>query len=129
MSNIDPVTEVELKAKATGRRVTLEDVNEVIASEHFVTAADGAAMAAHVVAFLRNENVVVPETDTRQTLGLLTFCVLVLTNGYTVTGQSACADPNNYNQEIGQRIAREDAVKKIWPLLGFELSSKLAAAK
>lgn len=60
-------------------------------------------------------------------LDLLTFCVLVLRNGFTVTGESACVSPENFNAEIGKRVARENAVAKIWPLLGYELRSKLAA--
>ena len=59
-------------------------------------------------------------------LKLLTFCVLVLQNGFTVTGESACASPENFDAEIGRRIARENAVQKIWPLLGFRLRDKLA---
>jgi len=58
-------------------------------------------------------------------LGLLTFCVLLLKNGYTVPGTSACASPENYNREIGERLAKEDAIKKMWPLLGYELKNKL----
>lgn len=58
---------------------------------------------------------------------LLTFCVLVLRNGFTVTGESACASPENFNVEIGRKIARENAIAKIWPLMGYELRSKLAA--
>ncbi|WP_372827068.1 Gp49 family protein, partial [Polaromonas sp.] len=59
-------------------------------------------------------------------LGLLTFCVLVLRNGFTVTGESACASPENFDPEIGRKIARANAVQKIWPLMGYELRSKLA---
>ena len=59
-------------------------------------------------------------------LSLLTFCVIVLRNGFTVTGESACASPENFNAEIGRQIARQNAVAKIWPLLGYELRTKLA---
>lgn len=59
-------------------------------------------------------------------LGLLTFCVLVLKNGFTVTGESACASPENFDAELGKKIARQNAVAKIWPLMGYELRSKLA---
>ena len=48
----------------------------------------------------------------------LTFCVLVLKNGFTVVGESACASPENFNADIGRRIACENAVDKLWPLLG-----------
>ena len=58
---------------------------------------------------------------------LLTFCVLVLRNGFTVTGESACASPDNFDAEIGRKLARENAVNKVWPLMGYELRSKLAA--
>ena len=59
-------------------------------------------------------------------LGLLTFCVIVLKNGFTVTGESACASPENFDAEIGRKIARQNAVAKIWPLMGYELRSKIA---
>ena len=59
-------------------------------------------------------------------LELLTFCVLVLRNGFTVTGESACASPENFDAEIGRKIARQNAVAKIWPLMGYELRTKLA---
>jgi len=52
-------------------------------------------------------------------------CVLTLKNGFTVTGESACASPENYNQEIGEKIAKENAVDKIWPLEGYLLKQKL----
>lgn len=59
--------------------------------------------------------------------GTLTICVLTLDNGFTVTGESACADPANYNQEIGEKIAYDMAERKIWPLLGFALKEAMAA--
>ncbi|MGI4847241.1 MAG: Gp49 family protein, partial [Janthinobacterium lividum] len=61
----------------------------------------------------------------RPSLNLLTFCVLVLRNGFTVTGESACASPENFDAEIGRTIARKNAVDKIWPLMGYELRSTL----
>lgn len=65
---------------------------------------------------------------THPSLDLLTFCVLVLRNGFTVTGESACASPENFDAEIGRTIARQNAVAKIWPLLGFRLRDRLAAS-
>ncbi len=56
----------------------------------------------------------------------LTVCALTLKNGFTVTGESACASPENFNQEIGQGIARRNAREKIWPLLGFRLRDELS---
>lgn len=60
-----------------------------------------------------------------RSMKLLTFCVLVLRNGFTVTGESACASPENFNAEIGRRVARENAVAKIWPLMGYQLKQNL----
>lgn len=55
----------------------------------------------------------------------LTVCVLTLKNGFTVTGESACASPKNFNKELGERIARQKALDKLWPLLGFRLRDQL----
>jgi len=65
----------------------------------------------------------------QQSLELLTFCVLVLKNGFTVTGESTCASPENFNVEIGRKIARENAINKVWPLMGYALKEKLAGIK
>lgn len=55
----------------------------------------------------------------------LTVCCLTLKNGFTVTGESACASPENFNEEIGRKIARESARNKIWMLEGYLLKQKL----
>jgi hypothetical protein len=56
----------------------------------------------------------------------LTVCCLTLRNGFTVTGESACASPENFDSEIGRKIARENARNKIWMLEGYLLKEKLA---
>lgn len=106
---MEPVTEQELKAKAVAPRVTLEEVEGFIASEVLFTVGDALKDC--------------PVSDATK---LLTMCVLTLKNGFTVTGESACADPANFNADVGKRLARAAAVNKIWPLLGFELRTKLA---
>lgn len=55
----------------------------------------------------------------------VTVCCLTLRNGFTVTGESACASPENFDAEIGRSVARENARQKIWPLLGFALRQRL----
>ena len=55
-----------------------------------------------------------------------TACLLTLKNGYTVIGESACASPENFNTELGRKIARENAKNKIWSLEGYLLKSKLS---
>ena len=57
---------------------------------------------------------------------LLTICVLVLKNGFTVTGESACASPENFDAELGASLAFAHARDKIWPLEGYLLKSHLA---
>ena len=59
-------------------------------------------------------------------LRLLTFCVIVLRNGFTVTGESACASPENFDAALGCKIARQNAVQKIWPLMGYTLKERLS---
>ena len=92
-----------------------------------VTPADIAANIVDEVYFSPVELVRPEELRAASPLRLLTFCVLVLRNGFTVTGESACASPENFDAEIGRKIARQNAVQKIWPLMGYELRSKLAS--
>ena len=58
----------------------------------------------------------------------LTVCALTLRNGFQVTGESAAASPENFDEEIGRKIARDNARGKIWALEGYLLRSKLAGA-
>lgn len=59
-------------------------------------------------------------------LDCLTIYVMVLKNGFTVVGKSACASPENFDAELGAKIAREDARNQIWALEGYLLRSTLA---
>ena len=56
----------------------------------------------------------------------LTVCALSLKNGFQVVGESACASPENFDQEIGRKIAFDNARSKIWMLEGYRLRSQLA---
>ena len=117
-----PMTEdqtIEQKIVAQGLtapRVTPDELDANIASIHFFNAAQ--AVRSH-------------DWETDQSidpLRLLTFCVLVLQNGFTVTGESACASPENFDAGIGKDIAFANAKAKIWPLMGYALKEKLAGA-
>lgn len=55
----------------------------------------------------------------------LTVCCLTLRNGFTVTGESAAASPENFDREIGKKVARDNARNKIWQLEGYLLKEKL----
>ena len=54
----------------------------------------------------------------------LTVCCLILRNGFTVVGESACVDPNNFDVELGRKIARSKAREMIWPLEGYALCER-----
>jgi hypothetical protein len=89
-------------------RITKEDIEAEIVAEYFFTAEQA-----------------VGDAPVMPALKLLTFCLLVMRNGYTVVGKNACASPENFNAELGRKYAREDAVSQAWPLMGYELRSKL----
>lgn len=92
--------EQEIQRKGlTAPRITPQDIEDNISGEHY-----------HVF----------PSTTT-------TVCCLILRNGFTVIGESACASPANFDAELGRRIARDDAKRKVWPLLGYALREHLAA--
>lgn len=118
----DQAIEQEIQAKGlTAPHITPADIEANIASEHYFTAADGAKLSEH--GDMRDYG------NEPAALALLTFCVLVLRNGFTVTGESACASPENFDAEVGRKIARSNAINKVWPLMGYELRTKLAEGK
>ena len=116
--------EIQTKGANVAPRITPADIEANITSTFYFTAAQGAEKAAR-----DNGSYAAGSPAEGLALGLLTFCVLVLRNGFTVTGESACASPENFNAEIGRKIARENAVEKVCSLMGYELRSKLAAEK
>ncbi len=112
--------EQEIQDKGlTDPRVTPADIEANIASEHYFTALSAVASVGSVDIYHTDQ-------EAAQALSLLTFCVIVLRNGFTVTGESACASPENFDAELGRKIARQNAVNKIWPLMGYALKQKLS---
>jgi hypothetical protein len=130
---VPTVTSLEQAIREAGAdqapRVTMQDIEANIISQHFFTAADGDCKAMENAAFvngaLDGEQLRLIPTA----LQLLTICVLVLRNGFTVVGTSAVASPENFNPEIGRRLARERAIDQIWPLMGYELRGQLHQAE
>ena len=94
---MNAVTEAELNVKAVAPRVTLVRVEGVIDDVSYY---------------------VFPSTN-------LTVCCIKLTNGFTVTGEAACASDGNFNAELGRRIAYTKAKDKIWMLEGYLLRQQL----
>lgn len=122
MSDKDIEQEILAKGK-TAARITPADVQASIVGEYYFTASEG------VQATLHKQDELTRLTGAHGELDLLTFCVLVLKNGFTVTGESACASPENFDEEIGRKIARQNAEQKIWPLMGYELKQRLHESK
>jgi hypothetical protein len=97
----------------TAPRVSLTDVEANIAHTYYFTAADA------VLEDWEDRDKIPPSLE------LITFCVLVLKNGFTVTGESACVSPENFDAQIGREIAREKAMDKVWSLMGYALKQDL----
>lgn len=117
----DASIESEIVAKGlTAPRVTPDDIEANITSTHYFTAADGEQGR------LMGEGHDPCGIPSNESICLLTFCVLVLRNGFTVTGESACASPENFDAELGRKIARANAVNKMWPLMGYALKERLS---
>jgi len=129
MNDIEIESEIKNKG-LTAQRVTPQRIEEVISSEYYFTAADGVAGAAEACTLhCRHADVDTTKEQAPphpyQSHSLLTFCVITLKNGFTVTGELACASPENFDAELGCKIARQNAVNKIWPLEGYLLKNKI----
>ena len=118
--NSDSSIEQLIVARGADRapRVLPEDVAANIQHEVYFTAAQGLNGAVRRAGQSDEFAALV------DVLGLLTICVLVLRNGFTVVGTSACASPENFDAEVGKR---DNAVREIWPLMGYALKQRLQA--
>ncbi len=92
----------QIPAAPTENKVTVEHIAGLIVSEEYIRPASAST---------------------------LTICVLVLRNGFSVTGESACADPANFDAQIGKKIARAAAIEKIWMVEGYLLRQRLYEEK
>ena len=91
-------TEAESAANATAPRVTLESMEAKIVSADYIVHG-----------------------------GILTLCILKMQNGFFVVGESAPASPANFNAELGEKFAYENAIRQLWKLEGYSLRDFLAA--
>jgi len=101
---------------ATHPRVSLADIEAAISHENYLNV--GKAIAA-------TDRVGIAVTSP---LNLMTLCFLTMRNGFVVVGKSAPASPENFDEEKGRTFAREDAIRQLWPLMGFALRQKLHEA-
>ncbi len=75
------------------------------------------------------ESVVVSENYHQFISTTVTICCLELKNGFNSVGQSACVDRAMFDAELGKKLAREDAISKIWQLEGYLLAERFAVYK
>ena len=120
-------SDAESAAVAVAPRVALADIEAAIADKFFLSGANAAEASLAV-------NGVVDQLSRDQhiekfpTLGVLTLCVLVMRNGFTIIGKSAPASPANFNADLGRKLAYEDCIRQLWPLMGFSLRQRLHEA-
>lgn len=106
-------------------KVTPQMIEDEVISEHYFTAKDGRDGAVANGHYCGRESPTVDEGDLAP-LNLVTFCVLILKNGMRVVGvNEGPVFSDNFDAEIGRKYARQKAVDQIWPMLGYELKTKL----
>jgi hypothetical protein len=111
------VTDNESKAvQKTPNRVALADIEANIIGEFYMS---GDAVVPDATTSTMNNLISI------KNLSLLSVCFIVLKNGFTVIGKSAPADEANFNRALGHKFAREDAIRQIWPLMGYALRDRL----
>jgi hypothetical protein len=121
MSLLETEAAAAAAAKRPDRRVSLQDIEANIAVRIDLSGAEIArwkleagAATASLGAFTG-----------RESLNVLSVCLLVVFNGFVVIGKSAPADPDNFDAELGCKLAYEDAVRQLWPLMGYHLREQL----
>jgi hypothetical protein len=116
-------TEAASAAVAVAPRVKLEDIENAINARFEMTAREAVDKAEMI-----GRGALQLGIDPRpNALDLLSICILVMSNGFTVIGHSAPASPENFNAELGKKLAYENAIRQLWPLMGFSLRDRLAA--
>ena len=103
-------TEAECAAKAVAPRVSLKDITRAIDCVYHATGAQAIG----------------DSTPQHPSLDVLSICLVVMTNGFIVIGKSAPASPENFDAELGKKLAYEDCIRQLWPLMGFALREKLS---
>jgi len=114
-------------AVAVAPRVTLADIESAI-SERFDISPNSLFTALGAASTENGKDGSPPKEESAESLKVLSICILVMKNGFSVIGKSAPAAPENFNPELGRKFAYEDAIRQLWPLMGFSLRDRLAAA-
>ena len=107
-------------------RVTPAQVDAAIVSEWYLNVGDAMPFAGDGKEYQLPPCETQPPVPRDSPLRNVTLCVLVLRNGHTVHGIGACVSAANFDETIGRRVARENAVREIWPLLGYALREDIS---
>jgi hypothetical protein len=121
-------TEAECAAVATAPRVSLADIEKAILHRYDLTGDQIAVRRLKAGTPIAKAEIVEGsplEPVGHPALRVLSVCLLVLNNGFTVIGKSAPASPENFNAELGRKLAYEDCIRQLWPLMGYNLRQKL----
>lgn len=116
------VTDQAAQEVAVAPRVRLADIEAAIMRRHDFLAGD-AIECVNAAEATGDDPAPLPEGAPEF---LLSLCVLTMKNGFVVIGKSAPASPANFDPDLGKKFAYEDAVRQLWPLMGFSLRDQLA---
>lgn len=119
---LDTLEQTDARSKSVQKapRVSLDDIRGQIALECYATALQATLSAAPGDRFVRSDYASI-------NLSTMTLCILTMRNGWTVIGKAAPASPENFNESIGKRFAYEDAIRQLWPLMGYALRDRMYA--
>lgn len=106
MTDTLQATDDQAASVATAPRISKEYIEDMIAEEWYMT---GDVFVDACQGFQGNT----------QQYGHLTLCMLRCANGFMVVGESAPMNPANFNEELGRKLAYENAFRKLWPLFAF----------
>ena len=92
--------------------ITVDEAKAVVAAKIFPKVTEESIKAKiDRVSYLRSDH--------------LTICIIHMQNGFFVVGKAAPASPGNYDADVGQRYAYDDAFKQLWPMEGYVLRTRL----
>lgn len=115
-------------APSPSTRVSLADLRANIAAKMFVDV-DGLV---EVDQTIEGGTAVVVETEPDDGAAFsrsgMTLCIIWTRCGFVLVGSSATADLANFDRAKGRHFAEEDAIRQLWPLMGYALKERLPAA-
>jgi hypothetical protein len=98
LSSLDIVDREAAAVQKTRNRVTLESMIAKIVDEEYIH----------------------PES-----IPHMTICVITVENGYALVGKSAPADHANFDEALGHKFAKEDALRQMWGLEAYLLRERM----